>query len=304
MRYLIYTVTCNPAIDYITQLEGPLKLGRTNRNMGQSVQFGGKGINVSVVLQNLGQQTTALGFVAGFTGDGLENGLRNSGLPTDFIRVKEGLTRINVKIKALEETEINGMGPVITEDDLQKLYVKLDKLTGEDMLILSGSVPVSLGAHTYSLIMDRLHERNIPVVVDATKGLLTNTLKFKPFLIKPNLQELEEMVGRKLDSQDTVVDAAMYMQSLGARNVLVSMAGEGALLLDETGKTYRMGCPAGNVVNSVGAGDSMVAGFVTGYLQTGDYYYALRLGTAAGSATAFSIGLADKEMIMKLLSQL
>ena len=304
MRYLIYTVTCNPAIDYVTQLEGPLKLGRTNRNMGQSVQFGGKGINVSVVLQNLGQQTTALGFVAGFTGDGLENGLRNSGLPTDFIRVKEGLTRINVKIKALEETEINGMGPVITEDDLQKLYVKLDKLTGEDMLILSGSVPVSLGAHTYSLIMDRLHERNIPVVVDATKGLLTNTLKFKPFLIKPNLQELEEMVGRKLDSQDTVVDAAMYMQSLGARNVLVSMAGEGALLLDETGKTYRMGCPAGNVVNSVGAGDSMVAGFVTGYLQTGDYYYALRLGTAAGSATAFSIGLADKEMIMKLLSQL
>lgn len=301
---MIYTVTCNPAIDYVTQLEGPLKLGRTNRNMGQSVQFGGKGINVSVVLQNLGQQTTALGFVAGFTGDGLENGLRNSGLPTDFIRVKEGLTRINVKIKALEETEINGMGPVITEDDLQKLYVKLDKLTGEDMLILSGSVPVSLGADTYSLIMDRLHERNIPVVVDATKGLLTNTLKFKPFLIKPNLQELEEMVGRKLDSQDTVVDAAMYMQSLGARNVLVSMAGEGALLLDETGKTYRMGCPAGNVVNSVGAGDSMVAGFVTGYLQTGDYYYALRLGTAAGSATAFSIGLADKEMIMKLLSQL
>ena len=301
---MIYTVTCNPAIDYVTRLDGPISLGGTNRNAEESVLFGGKGINVSVVLQNLGQQTTALGFIAGFTGDGLENGLQNSGLSTEFIRVKDGLTRINVKIKALEETEINGIGPVITDDDLQKLYLQLDNLTQDDMLILSGSVPACLGVDTYSRIVERLHKRNISVVVDATKGLLTNTLKFRPFLIKPNLQELEELVGRKLDTQESVREAAVYMQSLGARNVLVSMAGDGAFLLDETGKTHRIGCPVGRVVNSVGAGDSMVAGFITGYLQTGDYDYALRLGTAAGSATAFSMGLADKEMIMKLFSQL
>lgn len=301
---MIYTVTCNPAIDYVAQLDGALSLGGTNRNRQEAVLFGGKGINVSVVLQNLGLATTALGFIAGFTGEGLASGLESSGLATDFVRVSQGLTRINVKIKATEETEINGIGPVIAQADMEKLCLQLEKLTRDDVLILSGSVPACLGKDTYRRLMACVETKQIPVVVDATGQLLTATLECKPFLIKPNLQELEELTGKKLETQEAIAAAAAKLQSMGAQNVLVSMAGDGAFLLDETGRSYRIACPEGTVVNSAGAGDSMVAGFIAGYLQTGDYEYALKLGTAAGSATAFSMGLADKNLIMKLLEQL
>lgn len=301
---MIYTVTFNPAIDYVAQLSGSLQQGGLNRNRSEAVLFGGKGINVSVVLAEMGVDSVALGFVAGFTGDGLEKGLQETGVNTDFIRVSQGLTRINVKIKAEEETEINGIGPVITEADMERLYGQLDALTAEDCLVLSGSIPACLGDDAYETIMERLAGRGVSVVVDASGKLLGNVLKYKPFLIKPNHHELAELFGQQLRSDEQIADLARRLQRQGARNVLVSMAGDGALLLDEAGIVHRIGCPRGAVVNSVGAGDSMVAGFLAGYFETGDYDYALHLGTAAGSATAFSMGLADKEKIMKLLGQL
>ena len=301
---MIYTVTLNPAIDYVAQLNGPLNLGGINRNAAESVQFGGKGINVSGVLQALGQDTVTLGFIAGFTGDGLEKGLREQGIRTDFIRVAEGLTRINVKLKADTETEINGIGPAITDRDMQALYGQLDKLTEGDYLVLSGSVPACLGSDVYGKMMERLRSRKIPVVVDARKELLRKVLPYQPFLVKPNHIELGEIFGRTLTDDSQILACAEALQKMGARNVLVSMASKGALLLDENGISHRIGCPLGTVVNSVGAGDAMVAGFLAGWIQTGDYAYALKLGTAAGSATAFSLGLADKQTIMTLLSQL
>ena len=301
---MIYTVTFNPAIDYVIRLDDKLQLGSINRNRAEDVQFGGKGINVSGVLHALGKETVALGFVAGFTGDGLEKGLQEQGIKTDFIRVRDGLTRINVKVKADLETEINGIGPTITDRDMEKLWQKLDKLTAEDYLVLSGSIPACLGNDTYERIMQRLQDRNIPVVVDATKSLLCNVLKYRPFLIKPNHIELGEIFGQELTTDLQIRSCAQKLQEMGARNVLVSMAADGAMLLAENGSYYRIACPKGTVVNSVAAGDSMVAGFLAGYLETGDYAAALRLGVAAGSATAFSIGLADKEMIMKLLMQM
>ena len=300
---MIYTVTFNPAIDYLAQLDGALCLGGVNRNRAEDVQFGGKGINVSRVLNTQGQDTVALGFIAGFTGSALENGLRAAGLSTDFICVAEGLTRINVKIKASEETEINGIGPVITETDLQKLFRQLETLKEGDYLVLSGSVPGCLKDDIYGQILSRLQGRNISVVVDATKGLLTNTLQYRPFLVKPNDIELGQLLGAELKTREQILAGARALQRMGARNVLVSMAERGALLLDETGNVHRIACPKGQVVNSVGAGDSMVAGFLAGFLQTGDYGYALRLGTAAGSATACSLGLADRQQIMTLLDQ-
>lgn len=301
---MIYTVTLNPAIDYVAQLDKPLQTGSINRNCGEAVQFGGKGINVSVVLNALGAENMALGFVAGFTGRGLEDGLQQMGIRTDFIHLPQGLTRINVKVKADEETEINGMGPKIEPADMEKLLAQLDQLKPGDMLVLSGSAPGCLPADTYCQIMQRLTDRGICVAVDATGQQLLNVLPRKPFLIKPNHHELAELFGLPAVDEASVAALAEKLQEMGARNVLISMAEKGALLLDETGTFHRMHCPKGTVVNSVGAGDSMVAGFLAGYLQTNDYDYALKLGTAAGSATAFSMGLADKEHIMKLLEQL
>lgn len=300
---MIYTVTFNPAIDYTVTLSA-LQPGGLNRNLTEEYLFGGKGVNVSGVLKSLGVESVALGFVAGFTGEGLEKGLQQQGIHTRFIHVAEGMTRINVKIKALEETEINGIGPVITEADLQKLYAQLDGLQPEDILVLSGSIPGCLPDDTYEQIMAHLQDRDIRIVVDATKDLLVNVLKYRPFLMKPNNHELGELFGRTLKTDAEIIECARKLQRLGGRNVLVSMAGEGALLLDENGKSYRIGCPKGKVVNSVGAGDSMVAGFLAGFLQTGDYSYALKLGTAAGSATAFSLGLGEKELIDELMKQL
>ncbi len=300
---MIYTVTFNPAIDYVVHFP-ELRPGEINRNESEEFQFGGKGINVSNVLRTLGFETVALGFVAGFIGEGFEKGLAQMGLKTDLIRVKDGMTRINVKVKAAEETEINGIGPVITEADMEKLYEKLDRIGPEDLLVLSGSIPKCLPGDTYERIMARLDGKNIPIAVDATKDLLVNVLKYHPFLIKPNNHELGEIFGKVLKTDEEIADCARKLQELGGRNILVSMAGAGALLLDEAGQVHRIGCPKGKVLNSVGAGDSMVAGFLAGWLGKGDYDYALKLGTATGSATAFSIGLAEKPLIDRLLATL
>ena len=290
---MIYTVTFNPAIDYVVRLEAPLEVGQVNRACGEDCVLGGKGINVSGVLAQLGCPSVALGFVAGETGAWLERGLAAQGLHTDFVHLENGMTRINVKIKAGQETELNGAGPDIPDEALHQLEEKLDGLTENDVLILAGSIPASLPQNVYERLLARLDGRGVRCVVDATRALLVNVLPYHPFLIKPNNHELGEIVA-----------AARTLQEKGARNVLVSMAGDGALLLDEQGQVHRIGCPKGKVVNSVGAGDSMVAGFVAGYLQSRSYAQALRLGTACGSATAFSLGLATKEKIDELLAQL
>ena len=298
---MIYTVTFNPAIDYVVRLGNPLQPGAVNRAAGEDCVLGGKGINVSGVLAQLGVESVALGFIAGETGAWLERGLTAQGLRTDFIWLENGMTRINVKIKAGQETELNGAGPNIPESAMQALETKLDALQKDDVLILAGSIPACLPQSTYERLLARLQGRGVRAVVDATQNLLLKVLPYKPFLIKPNNHELSEIVGHELTTDDEIVAAAAGLQAQGARNVLVSMAGDGALLLDENGAVHRIGCPKGKVVNSVGAGDSMVAGFVAGYLRTGDYRYALRLGTACGSATAFSVGLATKEKINELL---
>lgn len=300
---MIYTVTFNPAIDYVVQLEA-LKTGAVNRASGEAYQFGGKGINVSGVLAELECPSTALGFVAGATGAWLEQGLAAAGLRTNFIHLPEGMTRINVKLKAGEETEVNGLGPAIPGAAMAALEAQLDALGAEDVLVLAGSIPASLPQDTYQRLLARLDGRGVRVVVDATRDLLVNVLAYHPFLIKPNNHELGEIFGTILRTDEEIVHAARRLQERGARNVLVSMAGDGALLLDENGEVHRIGTPKGTVVNSVGAGDSMVAGFVAGYQQTGSYGYALRLGTACGSATAFSLGLASREKIDELMAGL
>ena len=301
---MIYTVTFNPAIDYVVRLDAPLEVGQVNRAKGEDCVLGGKGINVSGVLAQLGHKSVALGFVAGETGAWLERGLAAQGIATDFIRLEQGMTRINVKIKAGQETELNGAGPDIPERAMQQLEEKLDALNENDILILAGSIPQSLAQDTYERLLARLDGKGVRCVVDATRDLLVNVLQYHPFLIKPNNYELGEIVGRELATDEEIIAAARTLQAKGARNVLVSMAGDGALLVDESGEVHRIGCPKGRVVNSVGAGDSMVAGFVAGWLQSGSYTQALRLGTACGSATAFSLGLAAKEKIDELLKQI
>lgn len=301
---MIYTLTLNPAIDYVVQLAAPLADGGINRSRKEDYQFGGKGINVSNVLRTLGQPTTALGFVAGFTGQALEQGLRDMGLTTDFVALPTGQTRINVKVKADKETEINGCGPEITPADMEKLFEKLDALKAGDTLVLSGSVPGCLGSDTYGRILQAVAGKQIRTVVDAASRLLTEALPQHPFLIKPNRQELEQIFGSAMEDERQILSAARQLQQMGAENVLVSLAGEGALLLEKSGKVHRTACPKGTVCNSVGAGDSMVAGFLAGFLETGDFGYALKLGIAAGSATAFSLGLATKEEIEDLLERM
>lgn len=300
---MIYTVTFNPALDYVVNVS-QFNLGSVNRTDREDIYYGGKGLNVSAVLANLGYANTALGFVAGFTGDEIERGVGTLGFRSDFIKVKKGMSRINVKLKAENETEINGMGPEITPEDVAELYKKLDLLESDDILILSGSIPTSLEDDIYERIMNRLDKRGIHIVVDATKDLLLNVLQYHPFLIKPNHHELGEMFSVTLNDDDDIVTHAKLLQEQGARNVLISMAGDGAILVSEDGQVHKIGVPKGIVKNSVGAGDSMVAGFVAGYLECGDYTHALKLGTAAGSASAFSEGLADKAAIMKLYHQL
>ena len=299
---MVYTVTFNPAIDYVVHTAA-MRLGEVNRSSSEEMYFGGKGINVSIVLNELGTPSIALGFTAGFTGEAIENGIKAMGIKSDFVRLKTGNSRINVKIKAGEETELNGQGPHIDDEALEALFVKLDKLSDGDTLVLAGSIPSSLPSDIHERIMQRLSDRKIRTVVDATNDLLLNVLKYKPFLIKPNNHELGEMFGVTLSEDEEIERYARKLKDMGAINVLISMAGDGAMLIDENGKCHRCGVCKGKVRNSVGAGDSMVAGFLTG-AQNGDYEYALKLGTAAGGATAFSDGLAVKTKIEELLAQL
>lgn len=299
---MIYTVTFNPAVDYVVHTD-KMESGSVNRASSEEIYFGGKGINVSLVLNELEIPSKALGFVAGFTGKAIEDGIREKGIETDFVHLNKGFSRINVKIKSNEETELNGQGPEIGEDALSELFGKLAELKDGDMIVLAGSIPNTLPSDVYERILESLSDRKIKTVVDATKDLLMNVLKYKPFLIKPNNHELGEMFGVTLKTNEEIAEYAGKLKEMGARNVLVSMAGDGALLLDENGKTHICGVCKGTVRNSVGAGDSMVAGFIAGSNE-GDYEYALRLGTATGGATAFSDGLAKKDDIYRLLEQL
>ena len=299
---MIYTVTFNPAVDYIVHTK-ELTAGAVNRSDGEEIYFGGKGINVSLVLAQLGVKSIALGFVAGFTGEAIEKGIAKAGIEADFVHLDNGFSRINVKIKSEKETELNGQGPDIDGKALDELFAQLDRLTKGDTLVLAGSIPASLPADIYERILEKLNGRNIRVVVDATKDLLLNVLKYKPFLIKPNNFELGEIFDTEMKTTEDIVKYAGKLQEMGAVNVLVSMAGDGAVLLDEYGKTHICGVCKGKVKNSVGAGDSMVAGFIAG-CEKGDYEYALKLGTASGGATAFSDGLAEKKTIDELIKQL
>lgn len=299
---MIYTVTFNPALDYVVWVDH-FTTGSVNRTAEEKIFYGGKGINVSAVLASLGYPSTALGFVAGFTGDEIERGVKTLGFSSDFIRVKKGMSRINVKLKSEEESEINGRGPEITTEDVNELFRKLEHLKAEDILVLSGSIPATIDSRIYEMILEKLEGRGILAVVDAEKDLLLNVLKYNPFLIKPNNHELGEMFGVVLENETAIVEYARRLQDMGARNVLVSMAGDGAMLVAENKEVYHLGVAKGIVRNSVGAGDSMVAGFLAGYLENKDYAHALRLGTAAGGATAFSDGLGTREEIMRLYQE-
>lgn len=298
---MIYTVTFNPALDYVVHMD-TFALGEVNRTSAEALYYGGKGINVSTVLTNLGVPNIALGFIAGFTGKAIEDGLRAQGIQTDFIQLKNGFSRINVKIKSGSETEINGQGPKIENADLEQLFIKTSLFRADDILVLAGSIPKTLPADIYEDLLARLEGKGIRYVVDATGDLLVNVLKYKPFLIKPNNKELGEIFGKSLETEEQLVLYAKKLQEMGARNVLVSRAKDGALLAAEDGHIYKMGNAPGRVRNSVGAGDSMVAGFLAGWLDTGLYDYALRLGSAAGNATAFSQGIAEKEEILNVLN--
>ncbi|WP_295763097.1 1-phosphofructokinase [uncultured Oscillibacter sp.] len=300
---MVYTVTLNPALDHEVLVDG-FRPGGLNRTKRENLHFGGKGVNVSTVLHSLGVETTALGFVAGFTGKALEDGLRAAGIRTDFVHLEEGLTRVNVKIRSVgggEETEINSQGPVIPAPALETLFRKLDRLRPGDVLVLAGSLPAGLPGDVYQRILARVEGRGVLTVVDAARDVLRGVLPYRPFLIKPNRAELGELFGKDPLPGGEIPSCAKRLQEQGARNVLVSMAGDGSLLLDETGAQHRLGVPEGAVRHNVGAGDSMVAGFLAGWLETGDYAAAHRMGAAAGSATAFSDGLACASAVRALL---
>lgn len=300
---MIYTVTFNPSLDYTVDVPG-FALGKTNRTTAEQMFAGGKGINVSVVLRNLGQENTALGFAAGFTGDEIVRKVRQMGIRADFIRVPDGISRINLKLRTCDGTEINGMGPIIGAAQLEELNARLDALQSGDILVLAGSIPASMPESIYSDIMARLQGKGVTFVVDATKDLLLNVLQYHPFLVKPNNHELGEIFGVELTTRDSVVPYARRLQELGARNVLVSMAGEGAVLAAEDGSVYQSAAPKGELVNGVGAGDSMVAGFLAGWLERNRYDHAFYMGLSTGSASAFSSYLATREEVEKVYNQL
>ncbi len=300
---MIYTVTFNPSLDYVITVED-FKMTMTNRTSSEQMCAGGKGINVSMVLKNLGVDSTALGFVAGFTGDEICRQLEENGCNTDFINISEGMSRINVKLKNSEGTEINGAGPDISREKLSELFDKLESLKEGDVLVLAGSIPPSLPKQIYSDIMQKLSVKNVMIIVDATNELLVNVLRHKPFLIKPNVHELEEIFdGIKIENKDNAIEYAGKLQEMGARNVLVSMAGDGAVFVDECGNAYKAEAPKGKLVNGVGAGDSMVAGFLAGYLEKHDYEYAFAMSISCGSASAFSENLATKEEVMEIYNR-
>ncbi len=299
---MIYTVTFNPSLDYIVSVDN-FTLGRVNRTRKEIIYPGGKGINVSMVLQNLGYQSCALGFMAGFTGREIARLLEVNGVESDFIHVDEGLSRINVKLRSNEESEINGQGPAIKKRDIAFLYEKLDRIQDGDILVLAGSIPEVMPDDIYMDIMRYLKTKDVRIVVDATKDLLVNVLPYHPFLIKPNNHELGEIFGVELKTTEEIVTYAKKLQEKGARNVLISMAGDGAILLTEDGQIFQSLPPKGKVLNSVGAGDSMVAGFLAGYLENQDYEYAFYMGVCTGSASAFSESLATRDEVAELMKQ-
>lgn len=300
---MINTITLNPSLDYIVKVDS-FKVDSLNRIEEERIYAGGKGINVSIVLNNLGVENTALGYVAGFTGDEILRQIESYGVNCDFVKLKNGFSRINVKLKSDGETEINGAGPDITEDDLKILYDKLSHLTKDDYLILSGSIPASVPDDIYENIMNSLLDTGVEFIVDATKDLLLKVLKYKPFLIKPNHHELAEMFQVELKNDEDIIKYGKKLQEMGAKNVLISMAGDGAILIPENGEAIKREVPKGVLKNSVGAGDSMVAGFLCGYLKNKDIDEAFKMGIATGSASAFSDNLATEEEVYSLLKQI
>lgn len=297
---MIYTVTFNPALDYIMRVDG-LQSKDINRTRSEEIHYGGKGINVSVILTRLGVENKALGFVAGFSGKQIEDMLVSDGIKTDFVHLKEGYTRINVKIRCDRELDINANGPEIKREEVDALFEKLEELKSKDYLILAGSIPKALPDNMYEKILERLDGKGVNFVVDATGDLLKNVLKYKPFMVKPNHHELGEIFGVEITALEDIEKYAKKLQEMGAKNVLVSRGKDGAALIDEFGKVHTMGNVPGKIISSVGCGDSMVAGFVAGYAKEKDYAYALKLGSACGNATAFSSGLATKNEIDKML---
>ena len=300
---MIYTITFNPALDYISQVNN-FEIGKINRTETEKILPGGKGLNVSTVLGNLGIESTALGFIAGFTGEELKRDIEQRGIKTDFIKVEKGLTRINVKISSKEETALNGNGPEITEEDIKQLLKKIDNIKSEDTVILAGNIPKCINNNIYEIICKKLEQNKVRFIVDATKELLMNVLRYKPFLIKPNKEELEETFKEKIETKEEIIEHAKKLQKMGARNVLISLGGDGAMLVTTENKEYFLNAPKGKVLNTVGAGDSMVAGFVAGYEKSGDYQYAFKVGLAAGSASAFSMNLATSEEVANLLKEI
>ena len=284
---MIYTITFNPAVDYVVTAD-TFRTGKTNRTKTENIVFGGKGVNVSLLLHALNTKSIALGFIAGFTGKALREGVEKEGITTDFIEVENGFTRINLKLHAEEETELNGSGPEISENELKNFFEKLGALTPQDTLVLSGSVPKSLPKDIYAQIAKLAQTKGVRLIVDAAGDLLLSTLEFQPFLVKPNREELSEMFRAPADTEEQVTALAEELKRRGAKNVLVSMAGDGALLYTEKG----------TLINSTGAGDSMVGGFLAEFTRSGDFAKALAMGTAAGGATAFSVGIAGFQKIM------
>ena len=299
---MIYTVTFNPSLDYIVSVPG-FELGKTNRTESEQLLPGGKGINVSILLNHIGIESTALGFCAGFTGEEIKRQLQVQGIHTDFIQMENGCARINLKLQNVEGTEINGMGPAISAEKTKELLERLDVLKEGDVLVLAGSIPASMPDDMYRNIAARMEGKKILLAVDATKDLLVNVLEYHPFVIKPNNHELGEIFGVNLSTKESVVPYAKKLQEKGARNVLISMAGEGAVLVSEDKSVFMAEAPKGTLINGVGAGDSMVAGFLAGWMKSHNYKEAFRMGVACGSASAFSEYLADSEMIEKVYNQ-
>lgn len=300
---MINTITLNPSLDYVVKVDN-FKADALNRINSEQIYAGGKGINVSIVLKNLGVDNTALGYVAGFTGDEILTQIKDHNVDCDFVKLQSGMSRINVKLKSDGETEINGAGPDISEKDLKSLYEKINKLGKGDFLILSGSIPKSVPDDIYERIMKSLLDKEVEFIVDATKDLLLKVLKYRPFLIKPNHHELAEMFNVELKNDEDIIAYGKKLQEMGAKNVLISMAGDGAILLPENGEPIKREVPKGILKNSVGAGDSMVAGFLCGYLKNKDLGEAFKMGIATGSASAFSEELATKEEVENLLLQM
>ena len=300
---MIYTITFNPALDYISQVDN-FEVGKINRTKTEKILPGGKGLNVSIVLKNLGLESTALGFIGGFTGEELQRRIEAQGIKTDFIKVKNGITRINIKISSDRETALNGNGPEILEEDIQELLEKIENIKKKDIVILAGNVPKGINNNIYEIICVNLERNGVTFIVDATKELLINILKYKPFLIKPNREELEETFKVKINTEEDIITYAKKMQLMGAQNVLVSLGGDGAILITSDNQVLQSDAPKGKVLNTVGAGDSMVAGFLAGYIESKNYEYSLKMGIATGSASSFSMDLATKKDVEKLLEQI